>query len=152
MASVKFFSIQYGKCERYSCPCTCHKDIGRMEAQLHLLLILALNRGKWSDLFSGCFTPSTHGKKSGWAPEQVQMLWRRGNLLCVAGNQNTIPCFSSLWSSHYTNYATLVPKVCKSFYSIVITIHEISQTWIMISFMVHKMAATHHIGKTVLIS
>jgi len=43
----------------------CHEDIGRVEVQLHALLILALVGGKWSASHPGHFnpgegTPDTH--------------------------------------------------------------------------------------------
>jgi len=123
-----------------------------MEVQLHSFPISALNRGKWSDSCSSCFTLSTHGKRYAWVPQQVQMPWRRENLLRLLGIKTRF-----LASPVYCLVTTptrlpWLPKVCKFFFSIVINVQEISQTWIMISFIVHKLTVTHYIRKTVPIS
>ena len=51
-------------------------------------------------------TLALNTEKTVWAPQPVRTVWRRGNLLPLAGNRNTIPRLSSSYPSHNTDRAT----------------------------------------------
>jgi hypothetical protein len=67
---------------------------GGVQVQLHTLLIPALDRGKWSDSWSGCLTPEERSPR-GWVGSTASMdtvAQRKSLYLCWESNPSHSAC------------------------------------------------------------